>query len=156
VLYGECLAGALYIEDFRRLLRGLGCLDYRVVSKSPISLDNPELERKAGMIDFYSMTVRAFKLASLEDICEDYGQSAIYLGSITDMPHRFPLDDHHLFITGKPMLVCGNSAAMVAETRFKGHFRVLGDRAVHFGAFDCAPAATKDAAGDPCSGGSCC
>ena len=156
VLYGECLGGALYIEDFRRLLRGLGCLDYRVISKTAISLDNPELEQKAGMIDFYSMTVRAFKLASLEDICEDFGQSATYLGTIAEMPHRFPLDDHHLFITGKPMLVCGNSAAMVAETRFQKHFRVTGNREVHYGAFDCAPAASKATAGDSCSSGSCC
>ena len=32
ILHGECLAGAMYTEDFRRLLRDLGCLDYRVTS----------------------------------------------------------------------------------------------------------------------------
>jgi hypothetical protein len=156
VLYGECLAGALYIEDFRRLLAKLGCRDYRVISKRPIALDNPEVEAKAGMIDFYSTTVRAFKLESLEDICEDYGQTATYLGTIPEHPHRFPLDDHHLFITGKPMLVCGNTAAMVAETRFARHFRVTGDLSNHFGPFACGPAAAKEAGGDACSGGACC
>ena len=156
VLYGECLSGALYIEDFRRMLLRLGCRDYRVVTKRQISLDNPAVEAKAGMIDFYSMTVRAFKLACQEDICEDFGQSATYLGTIPEHPHRFPLDDHHTFITGKPMLVCGNSAAMVQETRFGRHFRVHGDRSVHFGPFACAPAVTKEAGGDPCSGGACC
>lgn len=154
VLYGECLGGALYIEDFRRMLRRLGCEDYRVVSKRPISLDSQAMEAKAGMIDFYSMTVRAFKLACLEDICEDYGQSATYLGTIPEHPHRFPLDDHHTFVTGKPMLVCGNSAAMVQETRFGRHFRVEGDRSVHFGPFPCAPAPGGE--GDPCRGGACC
>ena len=156
VLYGECLSGALYIEDFRRMLQRLGCQDFRLVSKRQILLDNPALEAKAGMIDFYSMTVRAFKLASLEDICEDFGQSATYLGTIAEYPHRFPLDDHHTFTTGKPMLVCGNSAAMVGETRFGRHFRVSGNRSTHFGPFDCAPAAVKEAAGDTCSGGLCC
>jgi len=156
VLYGECLSGALYIEDFRRMLRSLGCQDYRTVSKRQIELNNPEIEAKAGMIDFYSITVRAFKLPCLEDICEDFGQSAVYLGTIPEHPHRFPLDDHHTFITGKPMLVCSNTAAMVQETRFGKHFRVTGDRSVHFGPFECAPAATKEAASDPCSGGSCC
>jgi SAM-dependent methyltransferase len=68
VLHGECLAGALYIEDFRRLLRDLGCADYREMSRRRIDPDNEELEAKAGMIDFYSITVRAFKLP-LEDIC---------------------------------------------------------------------------------------
>lgn len=156
VLYGECLGGALYIEDFRRILGGLGCPDYRVVSKRRISLDNPEVEAKAGMIDFYSMTVRAFKMATLEDICEDYGQAAVYLGTISEIPHHFPLDDHHLFIAGKPMLVCGNSAAMVGDTRFGRHFKIIGDRSIHFGPFDCAPAAAKEAGGDSCSGGACC
>jgi len=51
---------------------------------------------------------------------------------------------------------CGNSAAMVGETRFCKHFRVSGDRSTHFGPFDCAPAAAKEATGDPRSGGSCC
>ncbi|MDR9366057.1 MAG: methyltransferase domain-containing protein [Balneolaceae bacterium] len=137
VLYGECLSGAMYMEDFRRLLRETGCLDYRVLSESPISLDNPEIEKKVGMINFYSMTIRAFKLNSLEDICEDYGQVAVYKGSIPHAPHRFELDDHHIFETGKPMLVCGNTAAMLEETRFKNHFTVAGDRSVHYGAFDC-------------------
>jgi len=137
VLYGECLSGAMYMEDLRRLLRENGCLDYRVVSESPISLDNPEIEKKVGMINFYSMTIRAFKLNSLEDICEDYGQVAVYKGSIPHAPHRFELDDHHIFETGKPMLVCGNTAAMLEETRFKDHFTITGDRSVHYGPFDC-------------------
>lgn len=139
VLYGECLAGALYIEDFRRLLREIGILDFRTVSKAKITLDDVEIEAKAGMIDFYSMTIRAFKLFSLEDICEDYGQIAIYSGTIPDAPHTFMLDDHHEFLTGKPKLVCGNTASMLKETRFAEHFSVIGDRSIHFGPFDCSP-----------------
>ncbi len=154
VLLGECLGGAMYVEDFRRLLRGLGCPDYRVVSKRPIAIENAEIEAMAGMIDFWSMTVRAFKLSCLEDICEDYGQAAYYLGTIPDHPHRFPLDDHHTFVTGKPMLVCGNTAGMVGETRFGKHFKVIGDMSVHYGPFDCSPAASCADTGG--SSGSCC
>jgi arsenite methyltransferase len=138
VLRGECLGGALYIEDFRRLLQGLGCADHREMSRRRIDLNNPALEDKIGMVDFYSITVRAFKL-ELEDICEDYGQTATYLGTMDGNPHTFALDDHHLFVTGKPMLVCGNTAAMVQQTRFGKHFRVTGDTSVHFGPFDCSP-----------------
>jgi ubiquinone/menaquinone biosynthesis C-methylase UbiE len=149
VLRGECLGGALYIEDFRRLLQRIGCADYREMSRRRIALNNPEVEAKIGMVDFYSITVRAFKL-DLEDICEDYGQTATYLGTIPGNPHAFALDDHHLFITGKPMLVCGNSAAMVGQTRFGRHFRVSGDLSVHYGPFDCKPAAQADTAGGGC------
>lgn len=155
VLYGECLGGALYIEDFRRMLREIGCLDYRVVSKRRITLDNAELEAKAGMIDFYSMTVRAFKLDGLEDICEDYGQVAIYLGTISESPHEFLLDDHHIFIKDKPMLVCGNTASMLQETRYARHFRIIGNKDIHYGLFDCKPEA-KAKQEDTSIGGSCC
>jgi arsenite methyltransferase len=156
VLLGECLSGAMYIEDFRRLLQDQGCLDYRVVSKRRVTVDNPVIEAKLGLVDFYSMTVRAFKLDILEDICEDYGQVATYLGTIPECPHQFGLDDHHLFKTGKPLLVCGNTAAMVEETRFGKHFNVTGDRRTHFGPFPCGPAPVKTDEGTSAGSGACC
>jgi len=153
VFYGECLGGALYIEDFRRMLRGIGCPDYRVVSKTKVNLNEPGIKEKAGMVDFYSMTIRAFKLNDLEDICEDYGQVAVYLGTIPDHPHQFTLDDHHIFTANKPMLVCGNTASMLSKTRYGRHFEIIGAREVHFGPFNCAPFAERR---DPDLGGSCC
>jgi len=143
VLYGECLSGAMYIEDFRRMLQRVGVSDYRVVSKCPLEVTQKEIAEKIGGITFYSMTVRAFKLDSLEDLCEDYGQAAIYNGTIQNFPHSFVLDDHHEFVTGKIKTVCGNTAAMLQETRYAEHFRLIGDRSTHFGAFDCAPEAAS-------------
>ncbi|MEV6055833.1 methyltransferase domain-containing protein [Streptomyces sp. NPDC052107] len=80
VLVGECLAGALYTEDFRRLVERSGCLDARTVATSPVSLDDLEIQGKIGFATFTSRTVRAFKLP-LEDRCEDYSQVAVYQGS---------------------------------------------------------------------------
>jgi len=156
VLYGECLAGAMYTEDFRRLMFDFGCPDYREMNRSPITLDNKEVEDKAGMINFNSVTIRAFKLNNLEDICEDYGQVAVYKGTIKHAPHRFILDDHHTFIAGKPMLVCGNTAAMIEDTRFGEHFTVYGDRSVHYGPFDCSPASVGSTREENSDGGACC
>lgn len=143
VLYGECLSGAMYLEDFRRLLRELGIRDYRVVARRQLSIENEAIERQVGNIKFYSITVRAFKL-DLEDQCEDYGQVATYLGT-PDSPHRFVLDDHHVFETGRPMLVCGNTADMVSQTRYGAAFRVSGDKSQHFGLFPCGPAPASGA-----------
>ncbi|VFN04472.1 MAG: Methyltransferase domain-containing protein [Candidatus Kentron sp. G] len=137
MLHGECLAGALYLEDFRRLLWDLDCPDYRIMDSRPIALDNPKVEQLIGMVDFYSVTVRAFKLTGLEYPCEDYGQMATYHGTISGWPHFFDLDDAHRFIAGKPTLVCGNTAAMLAETRYRDHFVVQGGRSVHFGPSEC-------------------
>ncbi|MBG8554154.1 methyltransferase domain-containing protein [Hymenobacter guriensis] len=152
VLYGECLSGALYIEDFRRLLHQLGVHDYRLTAKRQLSIDNEEIEQKVGNIKFYSLTVRAFKL-DLEDQCEDFGQVATYLGTVPGEPHRFVLDDHHTFETGRPVLVCGNTADMLSQTRYGAHFRVLGSKEQHFGLFPCGPApatAASDEAAASC------
>lgn len=155
VLLGECLGGALYMEDFRRLLARVGCPDYRVVSGSKLALTDPALEQKAGMIGFHSLTVRAFKL-DLEDRCEDYGQLATYLGTLPDDPHRFVLDDHHVFETGRPVPVCGNTAVMLSHTRYAPHFNIIGDTSVHYGLFDCAPKSTAVPGDGAAPGGSCC
>ncbi|MDK2792361.1 MAG: arsenite methyltransferase [Deferribacteres bacterium] len=137
VLIGECIAGAFYIEDFRRAVARLGYPEVRVVSSREIEINNPEIKQKVGMAKLYSRTVRVFKIEDLEDRCEDYGQVAIYLGTIPQEPNFFMLDDHHIFEKGKPMLVCGNTASMLSQTRYSKHFKVFGDRSTHYGLFDC-------------------
>ena len=154
VLLGECLGGALYVEDFRRLMAEAGCHDARVVARAALALNNPDLERQAGFIRFSSLTIRAFKL-DLEDRCEDFGQVATYLGTLAEAPHAFDLDDHHHFQAGKPMLVCGNTADMVGATRYARHFRVTGDKSVHYGLFDCGPAAAVAGSGATPAAGCC-
>lgn len=155
VLLGECLSGALYLEDFRRMLARIGCADTRCVSQAPIPLIDADIIARIGMVNFRSMTMRAFKL-DLEDRCEDYGQIATYRGGITGQPHAFVLDDHHPFETGKPMRVCGNTFDMLAETRLGSHFDLLGDKRVHFGLFDCAPPANPATSTRAASAASCC
>jgi len=152
VLYGECLSGALYEQDFRRLLHELGIHDYRLTERRRLTIENAEIEQKVGHIMFYSLTVRAFKL-ELEDQCEDYGQVATYLGTLPDEPHGFTLDDHHYFETGRPMLVCGNTADMLSQTRYAPYFTVMGTKKRHFGLFPCGPApaaGTADVAASAC------
>ncbi|PKR91171.1 methyltransferase type 11 [Pleomorphomonas diazotrophica] len=155
LLVAECLGGALYVEDFRRLMAATGWADYRLLAKRTIAIGHPYAELLVGPTTFWSMTVRAFKLDGLEDCCEDYGQVATYLGTMPDSPTAFLLDDHHRFIAGKPMLVCGNTAAMIGESRFRRHFRVDGDRSVHFGRFDCSPSESR-AAIDAAPASACC
>jgi len=153
VLRGECLGGTLYVEDFRRLMAKVGWKDFRYMSIRDIELDNEDVADKIGFANFSSRTVRAFKLNDLEDICEDYGQVAWYDGSIPGHPHYFDLDDHHRFFTGKPMLVCGNTASMVSNTRYGKAFKVMGDRSVHYGKFDGCGSEKKEKSEKT---GSCC
>jgi len=152
VLLGECLGGALYWEDFRRIMQGVGCPDVRIVKQNPITLDDPEVADKIGMVHFRSVTIRAFKIP-LEDRCEDFGQVAIYNGTLPQHTHAFDLDDHHHLETGRPLRVCGNTADMLGASRYAKYFQLIGDKSVHFGLFDCMPPNTS-ALRD--SGAACC
>jgi len=152
VLVGECLGGALYLEDFRRIMQKVGFLDFRTVSQTRLDVGNPEIEKKAGMIDFYSTVFRSFK-CNLEDICENFGHVAYYNGTIPGHLHEFELDDHHLFRTGMPVPICGNTTNMLSETRYKEHFKIVGDFSTHYGPFDCTPDPIKK---DYDNSGACC
>ncbi len=135
VLYGECLAGALYWNDFLTLAKQAGFADPRLVEDRPLLVGSEEISQKVGDINFYSATYRLFKLANLEPACEDYGQSVIYRGSIPNMQNYFLLDKHHIIEAGKPFPVCGNSYRMLKETRFNPHFEFAGNFDKHLGIF---------------------
>ncbi|KAL3142960.1 hypothetical protein ABBQ38_003245 [Trebouxia sp. C0009 RCD-2024] len=166
ILWGECISGALYNEDFKRLAREAGFADPRVLSSSRIDITDAQLAQVVGNAAFSSITYRLFKLPHhLESLCEDYGQVATYKGSIKGYEHSYQLDDHHAFQTGKPMLVCGNTAAMVGEdgiSWLSKHFQVSGDRSVHYGLFQCVTgpqalqAAPQSQSADSCGAGGCC
>lgn len=136
VLHGECLGGAMYVEDFRRLMNRVGFADFRYTSASPVTISNDAIKTLVGDARFTSMTVRAFKVDGLEDICEDYGQTAAYMGTIPGYPDYFDLDDHHRFQRGMWKKVCGNTAAMLSGSRYAAAFAVNGDRRVHRGRFE--------------------
>jgi len=139
LLYAECLGGAMYQYDFESLAKKTGFLDPRIVSASPITIQNAELEHKVGSARFTSVTYRLFKLDDLDGQCEDYGQLATYRGGIEGAETVFWLDDHHAFEVGRPERVCGNTADMLAKTRFAAYFDVVGNKERHYGAYPCGP-----------------
>ncbi|MDR4518317.1 MAG: methyltransferase domain-containing protein [Nitrosomonas sp.] len=135
VLYGECLSGALYWNDFVPLARAQGFIDPRLVGDRPITIANPQLQARTGNIHFHSATYRLFKLSELELACEDHGQSVVYRGTIPYHPHAFVLDKHHFIETGKQFTVCGNTWRMLHDTRFIDHFEFFGNFDRHYGIF---------------------
>lgn len=135
VLYGECLGGALYWNDFLRLAQRQGFNDPRLVADRPLVITDPELALRAGNLRFYSATYRLFRLDGLETACEDYGQAVAYRGTVPDYPHRFMLDKHHDFESGRIFPVCGNTWRMLRETRFREHFDFTGDFSRHYGRY---------------------
>ncbi|WP_026179782.1 methyltransferase domain-containing protein [Hahella ganghwensis] len=164
VLYGECLSGALYWNDFENLAKQAGFGDPRLVEDRPLTIDNPKLESKVGNLRFFSATYRLFKLDGLEPACEDYGQAVRYKGTISHNPDRFVLDKHHVIETGRVFPVCGNTYRMLHDTRFQSHFEFYGDWSTHYGIFEgCGTSLPYDTGSNGSmtssagtSGGGCC
>lgn len=135
LLYGECLGGALYWNDFQRLAMGAGFADPRLVEDRPLAVSG-EIGARLGGLRFYSATFRLFKLPGLESACEDYGQAVRYKGTVPEQPQRFVLDKQHHLERGRVLPVCGNTWRMLARTRFAPHFDFFGDGHTHYGLFE--------------------
>ena len=56
VLYGECLGGALYWNDFLPIAKQAGFLDPRLVTSKPIGITNEAVKQKLGAAKFFSAT----------------------------------------------------------------------------------------------------
>lgn len=154
VLYGECLSGAFYWNDFINVSKKVGFDDPRLVSSSPIIIEDEAVKEKLQGIDFYSATYRLFKLDDLEPQCEDYGQAVIYKGGIAHQQNQFVLDAHHKIDKGKIFPVCGNTDSMLRKTRFAPYFDFIGDRSQHFGIFEgcgtAIPFSDESTGAEPC------
>ena len=136
IIWGECLGGALYWNDFLNMAKKTGFDDPRLVKSNRIEIKNSELKDKIGDIEFYSATYRLFKLPNfLESDCEDYGQTVIYKGTIPYHKNFWNLDNHHKMITNKIFPVCGNTWCMLYHSRFKEHFEFIGNFDTHYGIF---------------------
>ena len=162
-LLGECVGGALYIDDLMERMKAAGFSDPRIVSQTQI---NDEVE--GYPVGVYSAEIRAFKISEpqkspvtehlppMDTQCEDYGQTATYNGILPYSPARFTLDDHHVFERNKPESVCRNTARMLSDTRLSRYFKVT-EPISHYGRFPCddEPAAKpKDT--DENNPGACC
>ncbi len=135
VLYGECLSGALYRNDFMSLAKSVGFGDPRMVDTRVLTVENPQIEAKLGGIGFTSETWRLFKLENIDADQEDYGQAVIYNGQVEHMPQMFVLDGSHVFEAGKCTPVSGNTWQILQQSRFAQFFEFIGGFTRHFGAF---------------------
>ncbi len=160
VLYGECLSGALYWNDYGAIAKTMGFTDPRVIEHRRLGIIDPKLKAKLGSLRFASVTARLMKLHDLEPACEDYGQAVIYKGGLEGMESVFELDIEHHIEVGRVFPVCGNTLSMLVNSRFAQYFEVVGAGDTHFGVFPgcAAPDVFTDAGGlaVPAPVGGCC
>jgi len=134
VLLGECLGGAIYVNDFLNLCREVGFHDPRVVSVTETEVLDPELKALAGETRYFSITYRLFKAVGLESGHENYGQVATYKGGIPDTDDGYRLDYRTMLPSGQPVPVSGNTAAILTKSWLSKYFEVS-EQGSHQGAF---------------------
>jgi arsenite methyltransferase len=171
VVYGECLSGALYWNDFQNRAVEASSTDPRLATDSPITIANSALQQTSATeastaLQFHSATYRLWKMDDgiLEPDYAVYGQAVVYRGTIPRASALWTLDKGHVFESGRAMTVCGNTYNMLYQSpALRDHFTFYGDFSKHFGIFEgCGSSmpyettTTTSVGGGGGGGGSCC
>ncbi|NXV03431.1 AS3MT methyltransferase, partial [Cettia cetti] len=121
VLWGECLAGALYWRDLYSIAEEVGFSPPCLVTASPITIGNKELEGIIGDCRFVSATFRLFKV--LGGSWARPGQ-AIYNGGIVGHERELVFDANFTFKEGEVVDVDAEMAAILQSSRFADEFLI--------------------------------
>ncbi|XP_060624289.2 arsenite methyltransferase [Anolis sagrei] len=121
VLWGECLAGALWWKDLYKIAKEVGFQTPRLVTASRITLGNKELESIVGNCQFVSATFRLFKIPkdTTAQRCE-----VIYKGGITGHEKELEFDVNYRFKQGEIVNVDEETAAILQNSRFSAKFLI--------------------------------
>jgi len=120
-----------YIEDIRRSLSSNGFLYYQTLNADELCFQKT---KESKNLHIFYKTLNSFKINTLEDCSEDYGQLATYKGTSIDQPNYFILDLRNSFLTNQPTRVSGNTAEILLKSRLRKHFDVT-EKSNHKGPF---------------------
>ncbi|NXK96935.1 AS3MT methyltransferase, partial [Formicarius rufipectus] len=126
VLWGECLAGALYWKDLYSIAEEVGFSPPRLITTSPITISNKELESIVGNCRFVSATFRLFKVPGGSRAGP--GQ-VIYNGGIMGHERELVFDANFTFKEGEVVDVDAEMAAILRSSRFAEKFLIRADGA---------------------------
>ncbi|NXA59441.1 AS3MT methyltransferase, partial [Mohoua ochrocephala] len=121
VLWGECLAGALYWRDLYSIAEEVGFSPPCLVTASPVTIGNKELEGIVGDCCFVSATFRLFKVPSGSRAGP--GQ-VIYNGGIVGHERELVFDANFTFKEGEVVDVDAEMAAILQSSRFAEEFLI--------------------------------
>ena len=111
-LWGECIAGALTEDSFLSLLEQSGFYGIETLAKTHWKLIEG--------INFYSITVRAFKYEKSQS-CQFQGHRAVYNG-----PYKVIIDDEgHVFQRNQEVEICTDTLNKLSKPPYKGKFTII-------------------------------
>lgn len=102
ILLGECIGGALLVEEFEKICADIGFSRPLEISKSVIDVKDPELVKLVGDVKFYSITYRVFKVKSI-----DQHKFVQYMGTISESESHYVFGDHTFYINEVSEIVSG-------------------------------------------------
>ncbi|XP_017924760.1 arsenite methyltransferase isoform X2 [Manacus vitellinus] len=121
VLWGECLAGALYWRDLYSITEEVGFSPPCLVTASPITIGDKELEGIIRDCRFVSATFRLFKVPGGSRAGP--GQ-VIYNGGIMGHERELVFDANFTFKEGEVVDVDAEMAAILQSSRFAEEFLI--------------------------------
>ncbi|XP_030132188.4 arsenite methyltransferase isoform X2 [Taeniopygia guttata] len=146
VLWGECLAGALYWRDLYSIAEEVGFSPPRLVTASPITIGDKELEGIVGDCRFVSATYRLFKVPAGSRTGP--GQ-ATYSGGIVGHEQELVFDANFTFKEGEVVNVDAEMAAILQNSRFAEKFLIRAGGANAAGLQGCCSKGVKEKICDP-------
>ncbi|XP_013410490.1 arsenite methyltransferase [Lingula anatina] len=118
VLWGECIAGALWWQDLVKIAEEVGFTTTRLVHATPLPINNDELQKIVEGHQFVSAEYRLFKLpAKPSSPCQ-----VIYKGGVLGSEETFQLDYRRQFKKNEPVTVDEQTASILQNTRFADWF----------------------------------
>lgn len=123
----------LYIQDLRRVMIMSGFVTYQTLKSDELSFDRSD-PTVSQYLRLSHKILNTFKIDSLEDCAEDYGQLATYDGGIGGHPSVYALDVVNYFPAHVPVKISGNTAEILSHFRHAQHFQVS-QRSHHRGPF---------------------
>ncbi|XP_069139063.1 arsenite methyltransferase-like isoform X2 [Argopecten irradians] len=118
VLWGECIAGALWWKELHTLASEIGFSKPYMVSVTPIPVDRDDFKAVLGDAKFASVTYRLFKLPAKQS----EGTQVIYNGDIPGYEEEFNFDYKTKLKTNDINAVDGSITTALKASRFCEEF----------------------------------
>lgn len=128
LLWSKGFGGSLFYSDFQEIMKEIGFKDVRIVAFK--ELNDPYCENLKP--NYYSITVRAFKISDFEEKNQDYGNLATYKGGIVDFEDALKFDMSYTFERDTPVAICQNTKKILEGSRYAKYFEISED-GLHLG-----------------------
>ncbi|QDZ25749.1 S-adenosyl-L-methionine-dependent methyltransferase [Chloropicon primus] len=122
VLVGECLGGAMEVNQFLSMAKNAGFMTPLMVSKTPIEVHDKELAAILGDTKFDSITYRVFKIPEGDRLGEEDSKTVSYNGSLELSEGAYKVSADLTLQAGERHKVSGDVATILCKSWIQRFF----------------------------------